>query len=187
MNQHRVINAILPRNEYGISVLEERFCYLYTSDPSYQGNAVKILRDIRFSESINSNTPESEIIECASEILSDPPIKKRIDNMTSSRAGVFVYDRLNVMNEYKRVYSACMGDDVEPKEDDKGVLVKPVQDLKTAKSCLDSMSKTLGMFEDVVVLKDEATDPGTKLRNAMRLGREKREAAKLIECEVVDG
>ena len=168
MADYHSLNKILPRDENGVTELEEKFSFLYTSDKNMGGDPIKVLLYLNYHPSINQDTPQRDLQKVATEIMEKKSVKKRILYFLEGRDNQFVYDKVFIMSEFKRVYHACMGDDRPYDLTEEGEKFEP--DVKTAKGVLDSMAKTLGMMQNVEVKMDAVDDPQAKLRKAAERG-----------------
>ena len=169
---YHAYNEIQPKNSNGLTEIEERICDLYTTDPMCKGKkSESVLRAI-YSPLLSNRTPKADLDIVANEVFSKKTIRKRIDTIIRERDGSFVFDRLEVLENYKALYGmAIEGDDDGP-------------DIKTAKSINDSMAKVLGLFDDVKK-QSVGTDPAKLAKAAysrgVAEGRAKRAAMKPFE------
>jgi len=173
---YHIINKLQPKNSDGLTDLEEQFCYLYVADSRYQGKPTKIIVDIKYSPHIVEDTDETIKQTVADEILRKKHIKKRIAELVNDRDGQYVYDRLSVMENYKKVLELSLGEHLSGEEKENFV-----PDLKTAKNVLDSMAKTLGMLQTVEVKQDTVDSPQDKLKRAFKLGQKRRAELKFAK------
>lgn len=194
-------NSLLKKDEDGLTKLESRIAYLFCFDPSCKGDRVQSMKTGQYSTLLNAQHPPEQLERVAKTIFSRKAVKESIKRHLEGREADLVYDRLDVQKKYKEIYNLCLEDprselQKDPSSDD-FVAWKP--DLKTAKSAVDSMARTLGMFIEtsVQVVGEDAAELAKK---AYRKNREKRisskmsgqalalkkKNAKVIEVEVVD-
>jgi len=168
---HHSLNSKLSKDpETHLTSKEEMICFLYTTDEWCKGDKVKTLLRANYSAMLSGATPDAEMAKVVNEVFSNKHVKKRIDQIVKDRDGAFVFDRLDVLKNYKQLYEmTTQGDET---------------DLKTAKAINDSMAKVLGMFDDIKKV-DTGTDPAKLAKAAYARGREagrkQRETMKPLE------
>jgi hypothetical protein len=145
-------NGELKKNDEGLTTYEEQICFLYSMDDECKGDKVKTLLRSNYSPWVSNGTPIEQLTRVATSIFNRKAVKKKLTVLLRDRADTLLYDRTTIQKYYKEIISYCLED---PRTDEQ----KDVQsedykewkpDIKNGKATVDSMAKTLGMFDEKV-------------------------------------
>lgn len=146
-------NSELKKNEDNITPYEERICFLFVIDEECKGDKVKTLLRANYSPLIHMGLPVEQLTRVATNIFNRKYVKKKLAELLKDRADVLLYDRATVQQYYKEIVSLCLDDPrtEEQKDIESDDYKEWKPDIKNGKATVDSMARTMGMFDETTV------------------------------------